>query len=405
MAQPTDITYEYREGNPASWGENDQTFHLTKEIIRAAALPNVYQQFAASRSIPQNSGKEWRVHRWFNSFDRKLSDPEFASKGFISSRNFDNLATKFTQRALAEGSDGNVGEKATSITLTTQLKKFGNSIDFTEENNIFAADGKVVNMFFMTDFAREAGLLYEDLLQADLLSTSNVMYAGDATSMETLGKSTTADGLLDDLYVIDYEAIRQIVQKLKRNRCPKNTSTVSPSPKLASKPIAPCYYAIIGPEVAHNVREIYQNPATKLNGFSNKPSFIPVQYYSAATSIAEGEIGRIGDLAFIESETQTVYDGKGATVPSNYKGDLIYDLKTNKFNVYPIIIPTKESFATVSLKGYEKFSLHYHSNTNYDSMNRQGARGFISYKMFYASIILREERLLKVLTLAKYNNY
>ena len=67
----------------------------------------------------------------------------------------------------------------------------------------------------------------------------------------------------------------------------------------------------------------------------------------------------------------------------------------DKFDVFPILFPTKGSFATVGLKGKGKIKFNAISPDNKELGNPFQNQGLFSYNMFYAGIILREERLLK----------
>lgn len=405
MAVQAPLSFTFGNGNPASYGQQDQIFHLSKELLLTANQVNYYQQFASARSMPQNSGKEWRIHRWFSSYERNPNDPDFNGKGFISSRDIKNIETYSKNAVLAEGElTGNTANTPKSITISATLQKYGEYVTITEQTDLFSADGKLNNVMFAKDLAENAAQRYDDLVQMDMLATTNVFYAGTATSMETLGKDVLADGTIDDLYCIDYDTITQITQKLGRHRVKPHTSLITASQKIETKPCEESFYAICGEEVYHNIREL-----TRGRGFYEQLEFVPVhKYASMSGNIAAGEKGRIGGLCFIVAPSSFVYRAQGAEIPQNYTGSLIYEQGVDnkfRFNVYPILIPGKEAFATVSLKGTGKIDFHYHSPRNRDHVNKQGDVGFISYNFWYASAILQEEKLLKVLTLAKSNNY
>jgi len=145
------------------------------------------------------------------------------------------------------------------------------------------------------------------------------------------------------------------------------------------------------------------------------------------------------DVRFIESESAVIYAGQGAvTVPAeatdNYTGTLsvtsfasgaaaatgredavtgVWDRvgdvygaagdgtdALDYFDVFPILFPTKGSFATVGLKGHGKIKFHAQSPSKIELSNPYATQGFFSYNMWYAGIILREERLLKILVCA-----
>ena len=104
------------------------------------------------------------------------------------------------------------------------------------------------------------------------------------------------------------------------------------------------------------------------------------------------------EVRFIESETAMVYAGQGAAIPSGYTGTLSNN--GTKFDVFPILFPTKGAFATVGLKGKNKIVFRQQSPDKVELGNPFGTKGFFSYNFWYAGIVLQPERLLKMLVLA-----
>jgi len=149
-------------------------------------------------------------------------------------------------------------------------------------------------------------------------------------------------------------------------------------------------------------------------------AYIPAYKYSGASNLAEGEVGAMGDVRFIESETALTYRGAGAVVPSGYAGGLSstaldatsaaamntftgtsdYSSGETRFDVFPILFPTKGAFATVGLKGHGKIKFNSQAPSKIELSNPFGTTGFFSYNMWYAGIILREERLMKMMVAA-----
>ena len=269
-------------------------------------------------------------------------------------------------------------------------------IEYTDEEDLFAED------YMQTRYYEELGSLAnvrnEDLIQLDMLGTGNVLYSGLGTNLATMGNGIVANGSLDDQYRVSYDLIRKSVQKLVRNRAEKNTEIVTGSTKIDTKTINRSFYAIIGPEVKYDLEN-----ATRGKGNTEEFSYIPVYKYADASKLVEGEVGAMHEVRFIESETAVVYRKKGANVPASYAGTLSYSgtIGTDaKFDVFPILFPTKGAFATVGLKGHNKIKFMSQDPNKVDLSNPYAAKGFFSYKMWYAGIILQEERLLKTLVLA-----
>lgn len=387
--------FQWKQGSDATAGRQVQEFYYDRVGIEAANTSNVYAQFASKKFMQQNHGKKFKIDRWEHIFDRKLASGDFAKYGFLTSRSLTDVTAGLQAAELPEGSTERNLVNFAKTTIETSCKRYGQMIKYTDEVDLFF-DQKM-----QARYRHELGLLanrnFEDLLQRDMLATSNVMYSGIATNLTSMGTGLAANGSQDDNYRISYDLIRLAVRKLKRNRAEKHTKLVTGSMKVDTKTVAGAYYAIIGPEVAHDLETL-----TRKKGTIEEFVFVPVEKYASAASLAEGEIGQVHEVKFVVSESAMVERGAGAAIPGSYSGTLSYsDKGGNKFDVFPILFPTKEAFATVGLKGKDKITFHAKSPTeNIHSGNPYGTIGFLSYNFWYASIILQPEKLLRLNVLA-----
>ena len=247
----------------------------------------------------------------------------------------------------------------------------------------------MVQIQYREELGHLANMRYEDLTQLDLLATTTIQYVGSATAIAEVGQDTTAaDGSDDKDSMISYDMIRKITRRLVRNRAEKNTTVVTGDTKVDTRTINKAFYAVIGPEIKYDLDNL-----TRGTGNAEEFAYIPAYKYAAASSLAEGEVGSMGDVRFIESESALVYAAQGAAVPTSYAGDLSNN-GTN-FDVFPVLFPTKGSFAIVGLKGQGKIKFNSQSPGKIELSNPFATQGFFSYNMWYAGLILREERLLK----------
>jgi N4-gp56 family major capsid protein len=67
-----------------------------------------------------------------------------------------------------------------------------------------------------------------------------------------------------------------------------------------------------------------------------------------------------------------------------------------RFDVFPILFPTQDAFATVGLKGKGKINFNAVSPNTVNHSNTYGTLGFFSYNFFYAGLILHPEKMLVV---------
>jgi len=426
-----------RATGDSTHGQNTIIHYYDKAGVKAANAVALYAQFADRRSMPLKMGTTYKVSKWLHIFDRATSHGDFDTKGYLSSRNIADVSSGLADdAALAEGAGAVNKQTITKVTITTDFARYGEMLDYTDEIEMFAEDAVQVH------YREELGLLAnrraEDLVQLDMLSSTNEMFVDTASSLDEVGEGTTnAAGTDDDDSRVNYDLIRKGVRRLVRNRAEKNTSIITGSTKVDTRVVNKAFYAIIGPEVKYDLETVVKGEVTA--GGVAEYAYIPAYKYADAANLAEGEVGAMNDVRFIESESAVIYAGRGAVVsPSEaadtYTGTLstttfasgaaaatarddavtgVYDRVGDAygaagdgtdaleyFDVFPILFPTKGSFATVGLKGHGKIKFNAQAPSKLELSNPYGTTGFFSYNMWYAGLILREERLLKILVCA-----
>jgi N4-gp56 family major capsid protein len=371
----------------ASAGANTITHYYDKAGIKAANETNIYGQLVDRKSMPLKQGKTFKISKFLHIYDRETSNPDFASKGYLSSRDLEAVSAELNANvALGEGAGAVNKTGIKKVTFETSFARYGEMIDYTDEVEMFSED--VIQTRYREELGRLANRRTEDLIQLDMLGTTNRMFAGTATSVDGLGAGIAADGSDDSLFQVDYDVIRKAAKKLVRNRAKKNTSAVTGSTKIDTRTINKAYYAIIGPEVKFDLETL-----TRGGGAAEEFAYIPFYKYASATNVAEGEVGAMHDVRFIESETAVIEAGKGAAIPTDYEGSLSHT--DGKFDAFPILFPTQGSFSTVGLKGHGKIKFNSKSPAVVSNENPYGTLGFFSYNFWYAGIILDEKALLR----------
>lgn len=369
----------------ATAGANTIVHYYDRAGVNAANRVNVFGQWADRKSMPTKMGKTFKISRFEHMYDRSMGDADFAAKGFMTARTADEVSTALTNAALAEGAGAVNKRSLKKVTYETSFARYGEMIDYTDEVDIFSED--YIQVKYREELGELANSRMEDLIQLDLLSTGTVIYAGDATSMATIGGTDGID------YKVSYDLIRKGVRRLVRNRAKKNTTVVTGSNKIGTAPIAKAFYAIIGADVKSDLESL-----TRGASYEKEFVYIPAHKYAGAATLAEGEVGAMHEVRFVEAESMVVYAGEGAAVVAGQNDTLAND--GSNINVYPILFPTEGAFATVGLKGHDKIKFNSKSPEAVENANPYGTTGFFSYNFFYAGIILREEALLKILVAA-----
>ena len=412
----------------ATAGANTITHYYNKAGVKAANEMNVYGQWADKESMPLKMGKTFKISKWLHIYDREVTDDDFATKGYLTARSVaDVTAGLANDAALAEGAGAVNKRSIKKVTIETSFARYGEMIDYTDEVEMFSEDA--IQVRYREELGRLGNRRSEDLVQLDMLGTTNIMYAGTASSMATIGDGIALDGTEDALFQVDYDYVRKASRRLVRNRAEKNTSIVTGSTKIDTRTINKAFYAIIGPEVKFDLEGL-----TRGSGSAEEFAYVPAYKYAGASNLAEGEVGAMHDVRFIESESALVYAGLGAFGSGWVNDEVGNDVKfateaeavaggaeataafvsyvgslsqtdiglegATKFDVFPLLFPTKGSFATVGLKGHGKIKFNAQSPAKVELSNPYGTQGFFSYNLWYAGIILREERLLKGLVAA-----
>lgn len=391
----------YGNGANSSQGANTIVHYYDRAGIKAANAVNIYGQFASRKDMPKNSGKTFKISKFMHMYDRAQADGNFAALGYLTGRDLTALQTTLAATdgsgvKLTEGAGATNERSLQKVTVEATMARYGEMIKYTDEVDLFSED--VMQVRYREELGSLAGQRYEDLLQLDLLATTTKMYSGVATSKATLGNAVAINGSEDDDWKVSYDLIRKAVRKLVRNRAKKTTSIVTGSVKIDTKTVAPAFYAIVGADVKSDLEGL-----TKGTSYAMESAWTPAHKYGAATTLAEGEVGAMHEVRFIESEAALVSRQLGATVPASYAGTLAYTGTIGsgaKFDVFPILFPSMEAFATVGLKGMSKITFNSKAPSDVDLTNPYGTTGFFSYNFFYASILLEPEKVLVVEVLA-----
>ena len=389
----------------ASAGANTITHFYDRAGINAANRVDVYGQFASRKEMPTKMGKTFKISKFLHMYDRvqdTVAGSDFDKYGYMTARNLDTVsaslnATDGSGAALGEGATGVNKRGIQKITFDTSFARYGEMLDYTDEVELFSEDE--IQTRYREELGEMANSRYEDLIQLDMLATPTKMYAGAATSMATLGTGIAVNGSTDSEYQVSYDLITRAVRKLVRNRAKKVTSMVTGSVKIDTKTVDASYYAVIGADVKADLGNLTRVGKGGIEEFV----FIPVSKYAAAGTMVAGEVGAMHEVRFIEAESALVERQKGAVVPGSYVGDLSYTGTIGsgaKFDVFPILFPTQDAFATVGLKGQGKIKFNAKAPSEIDSGNTYGTLGFFSYNFWYAGIILDEEKLLRLDVLA-----
>lgn len=415
----------YGGGTVATGGSHDniRTDYYDRAAIKVAVADLIYGKFVDSKTQKRNMGKTFRISRFLHILD----DANNNNQGLDGDGNvigdtswiFRNIAyatqgaadtAKATYDATAEGiaaiangveplvydvvngggnlygSSRNVGDVVTALPLLAEgadrvnrvgvtrenfsctLVRQGNFEEYTDEVTMFSDHD--MQMEYRTKLARLAIEVKDDNTQLGMLGSAGVrFYAGTATSIDEIGQS-------DEDALPTYNFFRKIVKRLKTNLAARNDSMLTGSTKIGTTPINRAYYAIVGQDVVYDLEGIAE--------------FRAVHEYGYASNLADNEVGSLHETRFLETTRAMKYAGGGATVTVNPG----VQATGSNYDVFPILYPTKGSYATVSLAGAGAIKFKSKAPGKATSSDPYGVKGLFSYNTWFAGLALQPEKLL-----------
>ena len=414
---------KYNSGTDATSGSNVRVDYFDRAAIKVAVEDLIYGRFVDGRTQERNSGKTFKISR----FNHILRDANSNNQGLDgdgkvignTSWIFNNIAyadqatadaAKATYDATPEGiaaiannvepkviqvvngggnlygSSRNVGDVVSGMPLLkeggdrvnrvgvtrenfqTTLVRRGNFDEYTDEVELFSDQNMV--MEYKSKLARLAIEVRDDDTQLGMLGAAGVrFYQGTATSIATIGNG-------DEDGRITYDFSRKIVKRLKKNLAMKNTSMITGSTKYGTARVNSAYYAIVGPDVTYDLESI--------------PEYKSVEDYGYASNLAAKEVGAMHETRYIETTRAMMYEGEGSTVgTSNGMAET-----GGKYDVHPVLYPTKGSYATVGLQGAGGIKFKAKAPGAATTEDPYGIKGLHSYNYFWAGIALQPEKLL-----------
>ena len=418
--------HAYGDGTAAGGstsGDNVRIDYFDRAAIEVAVEDLIYGRFVDGRTQQRNSGKTFKISRYRHILDDANVNNQGLdgegnvignTKGIFLNVAYADLtaaqAAKTTYDGTTEGiaaiannvepqawevttgggnaygSSRNVGDVISGMPLLVEgadkvnrvgvtrenfqcsLVRRGNYVSYTDEVELFSDHNMV--MEYKSKLARMAIEVRDDDTQLGMLGSAGVrFYSGTATSLATIGTG-------DEDGRITYDFSRKIVKRLKKNLAAKNTSMIKGSTKYGTTRLNTAYYAIIGPDVTYDLESISE--------------YKSVEDYGYANDLAPNEVGAMHETRYLETTRAMRYEGEGAAVTTN-----IGQAETgSKYDVHPILYPTKGSYATVSLQGAGGIKFKAKAPGVATSEDPYGVKGLHSYNYFWAGLALQPEKLL-----------
>lgn len=297
-----------------------------KTLITMAEPYLVHDQFGQKRPIPKRGGKT------------------------IEFRKFSSLGKATT--AITEGVTP-AGNKLDVTSKTATVNQYGDYIVQSDVLELTAIDNTIVEATKL--LASQAGRTMDTIVRNELVGGTNVLYGGDATSRATLANT--------DLMTLDL--VFKAATILKQNNAP----TIDGS-----------YVAIIHPHVAHDLMV-----ASKADG-----TWIDVHKYASPDNIYNGELGKIGNVRFVETTEAKIWND--TTCPANGS--------SGKYSVYATLVLGADAYGVTEIEGGGLQHIVKQLGYGDDPLNQ---RSSIGWKAIKTAKRLVEEYMVRIETCSSFS--
>lgn len=209
--------------------------------------------------------------------------------------------------------------------------------------------------------SRQIAETKERIMWAAVVAGTNVFYSGTGTPVSRTDVNDT----------ISLSIQRAITRSLKNQRAMKITRKLSASPNFSTEPVAPSFVAVTHSDLESDIRNI--------------PGFTPTENYGTMDMLHDWELGKKEDVRYIVSPVLVPYFGAGSGTLNGMSS-----VDGNNVDVYPIVYLSENCFGNVPLKGPGSTSPKVTNPGQISKSDPLGQRGYVGWKMYFASLILNE---------------
>lgn len=232
-----------------------RTFY-EKQLIKTAEPDLIFDQFGQKAPIPKNGGKT------------------------IQFRKYSQLAKQLTP--LTEGVTPD-GQTMTVSQITATIAQYGGYVTLSDVLELTAIDNNIVQATNI--MASQAGRTLDTITRDVVCGGTNVFYAPKIVAGAKTAVTTRAG--MDATSALDVDSIMRAVAFLKAQN---------------AKKIGDSYIGIVHPYAAYDLKK--------------DPEFVEWNKYTTPEKMWNGEIGKIGDVRFVENSEAKIFNDGTATTPT-----------------------------------------------------------------------------------------
>lgn len=280
-----------------------------------------------------------------------VKDIPMNNSNVIKFRRYANLSAATT--ALTEGVTP-AGSQLSKTDVTATVAWYGDYVTLTDRLTMETEDP--IRLETNEILADQAADTLDQLCRDVMVAGTNVVYAGS-------GNAATADVAAGD--VITTANINSAVETLKAGKARFVTSFVDPTTGYNTSPLPPCYIGIC---------HVYTTKT--LEAMSG---WVPVEKYANGVTRMEGEIGKYGNVRFIETPNAKVLSGAG----------------TGSIDVYATLIMGKYAYGTSRIAGraLQNIVKPLGSAGTADPLDQRETSG---WKASFVAVILNDDFIVRI---------
>jgi len=312
--------------------------------LRLTTVPNntKYDMYGQKRFVPANTGaRQTFVYRW---------------------KNLGAATTPITEGITPGGST------ATREKVQMRVEQFGDYMEYTDQLDLFDVMNIKTEFLDLQNIqaARTLDMIYRD----GIIGGTNVVFANgasDRAAIVTAGKAKPIDGLPTEA---DYA---KAALRLRKAKAAKFNPSLNANGNISTAGARKSYTCLIDPNRTDDLRY-----ARKTDGTLFYPNFLSIEQYPNQAAASEDEVGRMGDICFIESD------------------EAASDTTDAAYTVYLDMVFGKDAYATVSVQGKGGIQTIIKPLGSAGAADPLNQRGTIGWKCMAGSRILNNTYMVRV---------
>ena len=243
--------------------------------------------------------------------------------------------------------------------VSVQMGQYGELFEISDKIVDMAEDPVLANASMLA--GEQAAETKELILWGVLRAGTNVFYSGTGTPATRAAVNST----------ITLNLQRAVVRALKSQRARSITTMISASPKFGTEAVAPAFIAFGHTDCEQDIRD--------MDGFT------PVERYGNFSPVSDYEVGKVEGVRYILSPVLEPFLAAGSGTLNG-----MVSAGSANVDVYPLIFISKNCYGTVPLKGAGSMNPTVINPGTVSAADPLGQRGYVGWKMYFASLILNE---------------